>query len=554
MDGPAFLGSLATSQDKTIESVTFRYDLAILRKAGLASRTPRFSLIMPTENRPQYIQEAVKSVMEQDFSDWELLIKDAGQSIKHLLPDDPRIKHKCVWGSNFERFNRRSKEAAGGILNFCADDDVMLPGALRHVHESIGDWQWFYGRIRRTDSGNIQGEAWDRARFNAVNIVPTPATFWTRKARGTVGEWKTDIACPDYDYWHRLVEHWKPGCTDRVLVDYRVHPAQDTWKRDEQMKRDVAAVVAAYAGDRKLYIAPHCSTGGMPQYLLGRVKEDLAAGLAVRVLEWENVSGEYTVQRKQIAALCELTTLNGNRPEELRRIIESWKPTAVHLQEFPEMFMDTQSAELVYRRDRPYKLIETGHSTRLKASEKRLKPDEFAFVGDWHANEFKDFGVPFVMAPHKLERRTRPDRATALRALNLDPDKRHVLSVGLFAPWKAQDYAFQIARQMPDLEFHFVGNQAGNFRSFWEPLMANKPPNCNVWGERSDVDSFYSAMDLLFFPSTEECSPIVVKEALAWKMPVLMRRLDSCAKEFGGRVTFMEGDDSAVIQQIRALM
>jgi hypothetical protein len=35
---------------------------------------------------------------------------------------------------------------------------------------------------------------------------------------------------------------------------------------------------------------------------------------------------------------------------------------------------------------------------------------------------------------------------------------------------------------MPEHEFHFVGNQAGNFESYWKPLMETLP-NVTVWEE-----------------------------------------------------------------------
>jgi hypothetical protein len=32
-----------------------------------------------------------------------------------------------------------------------------------------------------------------------------------------------------------------------------------------------------------------------------------------------------------------------------------------------------------------------------------------------------------------------------------------------------------VAKNMPEHEFHFVGNQAGNFESYWKPLMETPP-------------------------------------------------------------------------------
>jgi glycosyltransferase involved in cell wall biosynthesis len=53
-----------------------------------------------------------------------------------------------------------------------------------------------------------------------------------------------------------------------------------------------------------------------------------------------------------------------------------------------------------------------------------------------------------------------------------------------------------------------------------------------IWGEVSDLDDFYGAMDLFLFSSTMETNPLVIKEALSWQMPVLMRNLPVYCGEY----------------------
>ena len=62
--------------------------------------------------------------------------------------------------------------------------------------------------------------------------------------------------------------------------------------------------------------------------------------------------------------------------------------------------------------------------------------------------------------------------------------------------------------------------------------MNNKPQNCMIWGERKDVENFYSCMDLFLFPSRghegdKETNPLVLKEAVSWNIPILMHKTDS---------------------------
>ena len=71
-----------------------------------------------------------------------------------------------------------------------------------------------------------------------------------------------------------------------------------------------------------------------------------------------------------------------------------------------------------------------------------------------------------------------------------------------------------MARKLPHVQFHFVGNQAGNFKEYWEPLMENVPNNVKIWGERSDTDLFLQAADVFMFNSTWECNPLVLSYKL----------------------------------------
>ena len=152
------------------------------------------------------------------------------------------------------------------------------------------------------------------------------------------------------------------------------------------------------------------------------------------------------------------------------------------------------------------------------------------FVSNWQINQYKDINIPSVLVEYPIEYKQRPDREWALRDLGLDPTKKHVLHVGLFTPRKNQKEFFEYAKSLPEYVFHSVGNQAGNFAHYWEPLMIDKPSNVVWHGERKDVDRFYQAMDLFLFTShgndkDKETMPLVIREAISNKIPTLIYNL-----------------------------
>jgi autotransporter strand-loop-strand O-heptosyltransferase len=312
-----------------------------------------------------------------------------------------------------------------------------------------------------------------------------------------------------------------------------------------------------FSGDmpRVMLLSPHCSTGGGPQYLLKSVEELQKSGHEVSVVEYHNLSDHYTVQKNKIKNLCnKFYTLNGDKRNSLSEIIGRERPDIIHVQEFPERWMDEDAAAELYRSDRSYRIVETSHSSIRM--EKKYIPDSFAFVSPLHFQQYGELGIPSYSAEYPMETRERPDRSMALRKLGLDPKLKHILHVGLFAEWKNQKEIFEVARRLPQYQFHFVGNQAVNFKDYWEPLMKGKPDNCIVWGERDDVDDFYAAMDLFYFPSTTECNPIVLKEAMSWQMPVLMWNLPAYCGTYDGLplVHFIDGNLENTCSVIRRIV
>jgi hypothetical protein len=141
----------------------------------------------------------------------------------------------------------------------------------------------------------------------------------------------------------------------------------------------------------------------------------------------------------------------------------------------------------------------------------------------------------------------------------LDPEYKHIVIVGLFTARKNQGYAFEMARQLENykVKFHFLGNQAGNFEDYWKPLMANKPDNCIIWGERSDVSEFLQACDMFLFPSkgdrgNKELNPIAIKEALEYDMIKMMYPLDVYCNKYDDYedVVYLTGDVNADIANL----
>lgn len=307
-----------------------------------------------------------------------------------------------------------------------------------------------------------------------------------------------------------------------------------------------------------LYITPHLSTGGAPQYLLKKI-ELLKNIYNIYVVEY-NDYGIYRVQKNRIIDILKDNVFTlGEDKNKIFEMIDDIDPDVIHFEEMPEFFMHDRITEKIYDAKRKYLIYETSHDSSFEPSNKRFLPDKFLFCSDNQFSKFNSLGVPCSVIEYPIVKKISKDRNEGLKNLNLNPEKFHVLNVGLFTPRKNQAEIIEYAKSLIDLpiEFHFVGNMAPNFQSYWEPLVNNMPDNCKIWGERNDVDNFYSCMDLFLFTSRgndgdKETNPLSIKEALSWKMPTLIYKLDSYQNKLDNRVTYLD-DDNFELNKLKIL-
>jgi autotransporter strand-loop-strand O-heptosyltransferase len=275
-----------------------------------------------------------------------------------------------------------------------------------------------------------------------------------------------------------------------------------------------------------LFLAPHLSTGGMPSFLLKRIQllNDL---FDIYVVEYECLSDIYVLHRNQIKELVgnKFYTLDNNKLE-LINIINRHKIEIVHLEHEAEGF-DLNMISMLYNNDRKYRIVETCHNIVFKAKDKIYIPDAFAFCTPHHIETFSNIDTYKQVIQYPIENNicSPNKKANSKKILGLNEDKTNVLNVGLWTKGKNQGEAIEIAKKHPNIDFHFVGNQAMNFAEYWQPLMNDLPENVKVWGERDDVNVFMEACDVFMFNSTFECNPLVLKEAIGYQMPIFAHNL-----------------------------
>lgn len=289
-----------------------------------------------------------------------------------------------------------------------------------------------------------------------------------------------------------------------------------------------------------LQILPHCSTGGMPQYVLKMV-EEFSKENDITVVETDNYSDEYVVQRNKIKNLVNFVQLHGNR-EDLINLVNSGFDI-IHFQEIPETFLSGDILERIYNVERTYKIVVTTHSSYTDPRTIKYTADRYVLVSIWSKKVFEGYykgSVECDLWEYPIEK-IGYNKEEAKQLAGFDINYKHVLHVGLFTPGKNQKELIQVARNCLDkkVKFHLVGNQAINFQEYWEPIMKQLPTNCIWHGEREDVETFYKAADAFYFPSLFELNPISLKEALSFDVPILIKKLHTYENYYDGIATYL---------------
>lgn len=97
----------------------------------------RFSILIPTRDRLEYLRFAIQSVLDQDFDDWEIVVADNCSTddvpayVQRL--NEPRIT--CVRSDRplpvTDNWNRALERSSGKYVVMLGDDDCLMPGYLR---------------------------------------------------------------------------------------------------------------------------------------------------------------------------------------------------------------------------------------------------------------------------------------------------------------------------------------------------------------------------------------------------------------------------------------
>tara|TARA_B100000963_G_scaffold327386_1_gene315096 strand:+ start:341 stop:1231 length:891 start_codon:yes stop_codon:yes gene_type:complete len=237
-----------------------------------------FSVIIPVYNRESIIKSTIESVINQSFSNWELIVVDDGStdntrtSVLKFSINDERIKY--IYQNNAERSVARNngiKHASGDWICFLDSDDAFKDNHLEILHERIVNNQdrkkeiSFYVTGQETFNTITQETTLVNNEIPKVNI---PYFF----ASGSIVPGRVCIArqilelhqfdesiviVEDADLWFRLSCHYECEFIDQASFQYHVHDNNSINLRNNVYKTRLDGLIKTFNKPEKKFLTKY---------------------------------------------------------------------------------------------------------------------------------------------------------------------------------------------------------------------------------------------------------------------------------------------------------
>lgn len=210
---------------------------------------PRVSIVTPSYNQARFLEETIRSVLEQDYPDIEYILIDGG-STDGSLEIIKRYAHRLsYWTSEpddgqTDAINKGFARASGEILAWLNSDDTYLPRAVTEAVSFLQDHPeagMVYGDANLIDEvGRVLGQFparqtdYHRLLRGYVHI-PQQAAFIRGKLWEQIGPLDPSFYfAMDYDLWVRLAKITQLCYYPRPWANFRIHVGGKTSLEDKR--------------------------------------------------------------------------------------------------------------------------------------------------------------------------------------------------------------------------------------------------------------------------------------------------------------------------------
>ena len=206
---------------------------------NLSLSRPLVSVVVPSFQQGRFLEEALRSVLEQDYEPLEVLVVDGGSTDGSVDVIERYADRLAWWVSEPDRgqahaLNRGFGRARGEVLGWLASDDALLPGAVARVVEELErdrDALLVYGEALFVDADGkeifaLEPRPFDPAEMlrRSENFVVHPGSLFRRRAWDLAGPLDEDSHYLfDFAFALEVARHGDVLAIPDRLALYRVH-------------------------------------------------------------------------------------------------------------------------------------------------------------------------------------------------------------------------------------------------------------------------------------------------------------------------------------------
>jgi glycosyltransferase involved in cell wall biosynthesis len=235
---------------------------------------PLVSIVTPTYNMAGFLEEAIQSVLGQDYPHIEYIVMDGGSTdgtLEILRKYDGRLRyHSQPDRGQTDAINKGFALSSGRVFAFLCADDTYLPNAVstavRHMLANRGH-AGIYGEGYLTDEQGVivcryPTKVFDPELLKTECFICQPAAFLWRDAFVEAGMMNAGLHCGlDYDLWIRIARRRTLLKVDDYLATSRMHSGSKTLReRRAVFKAGIDVLKFHYGYAPYAYIYGYCSS------------------------------------------------------------------------------------------------------------------------------------------------------------------------------------------------------------------------------------------------------------------------------------------------------
>lgn len=221
------------------------------------AKEPLVSVVTPSYNQGQFLEETILSVLKQDYPRLEYIIIDGGSTDSSLDTIRKYESRLAYWVSEpdsgqSEAINKGWRRARGEVIAYLNSDDTYEPGAVRAAagylaeHPDLG---MSYGECNQVDEsglrvGTLPAQPFSLDQLVVGNYIWQQTVFLRRSVLDTVGWLDENLHyAMDYDLWLRIALRFPAGRIAQPLANFRGHPGSKSFSNPKAFLADFLLII-----------------------------------------------------------------------------------------------------------------------------------------------------------------------------------------------------------------------------------------------------------------------------------------------------------------------